>query len=73
MLIAEAIVLVAAAYAAFGLLFATAFAVRGIATVDHAARGAHPLFRLMIVPGAAALWPLLMVQWVRAARTPARR
>ncbi len=55
-------------YWAVGMLFAAAFAMFGVQRVDAAARGSGPGFRLMVMPGAAALWPLLAVKWARAAR-----
>jgi hypothetical protein len=64
------IVGVAGAYLAIGLLFALAFAARGVERVDSAARGAGWGFRVLILPGAAALWPWLAVRWARG--TPPR-
>lgn len=55
-------------YLTVGLVFAVAFAARGASRVDHNAKGGPLGFRLLIVPGAAALWPVLLVKWVRAAR-----
>jgi len=37
--------------------------------VDPAARHASPWFRLLIVPGVAALWPLLLRLWVNSPRS----
>jgi len=55
---------IAFAYAAAGLVFAAAFVAHGAATIDNAARGAPLGFRLLIFPGAAALWPLLLTKWI---------
>lgn len=55
-----------AVYGALGLVFAVAFVLHGAARVDHAAKGSRWTFRLMILPGATALWPLLLMKWVRA-------
>ena len=52
------------AYAFAGLVFAVAFALFGVQRVDPAAREAGAGFRLLILPGAAALWPLLLARWV---------
>lgn len=57
-----------ALYAATGLLFAAAFVTVGIGRVDHAAHGAPWGFRLLIIPGAAALWPWMLARWVGALR-----
>lgn len=64
----DIILLAAAAYAALGVVFGVLFAVAGVGRVDHAAIGAPWSFRLLILPGAAALWPLLLLKWVRAPR-----
>ncbi len=55
-------------YGLVGVVFASAFVARGVGRVDRAAKGASWAFRLMILPGAAALWPLLLRKWVRATR-----
>ena len=71
--IANAIVLGSAAYAAIGALFAIAFVTRGAGAIDAVAAHAPWGFRLVILPGSAALWPVLMLRWLRArGRTPAR-
>jgi hypothetical protein len=57
------LVLAAGAYAAIGLVFALAFVARGIERIDPAARGASFGFRLVVLPGAVALWPLLARRW----------
>jgi hypothetical protein len=66
MFAAETVAALLAAYAAIGVLFALAFAWRGAAQLDPAARASGAGFRLIILPGAAALWPLLLVKWMRA-------
>ena len=64
---AQVILVIASVYAAVGAVFAAAFAVRGAAAIDPSAYGAPVVFRLLILPGAAALWPLLLLKW-RASR-----
>jgi len=54
----------AAAYAALGVVFALVFLAAGLNRIDHGAKGAGLLFRLMIVPGLIALWPVMLVRWV---------
>lgn len=66
MLLARIILLLAGAYALVGLLVAIAFAARGVDRVDAGARGAPAGFRLLIIPGAAALWPVVLRWWARA-------
>ena len=60
---AQAIVGTLAGYLVLGLAFALAFVAWGAAAIDPAARGMPRLARLLIAPGAAALWPLLLWKW----------
>jgi hypothetical protein len=53
------------AYAVAGLVFACVFVVRGAGLLDPAADRSGWAFRLMIVPGSAALWPLLLARFIR--------
>ena len=53
-------------YAAIGALFAIAFVARGISRVDKQAAGASLSFRLIILPGVTALWPVMLHRWIRA-------
>jgi hypothetical protein len=76
----EGVVLVAAvilalvyAYAACGLLFGVAFVSAGAGRLDPAARGASIAFRLVILPGAALLWPLLLGKWLWCIRQKGAR
>ena len=69
MTVAEVIVLALSAYLACGLLFGLAFVTAGVGRVDAAARSTSPGFRLLILPGTAALWPFLAARWVRAVRS----
>jgi hypothetical protein len=53
----------AVVYVVAGLLFGMAFVTRGVARVDPLAREAGWGFRLVILPGVVALWPLLLRRW----------
>ncbi|MCP3919665.1 MAG: hypothetical protein GY711_29380 [bacterium] len=64
--IAQAIVLFAASYLAIGLVFAIPFALKGVARIDSDAEGGTWGFRLLILPGATVLWPILARRWSRA-------
>jgi hypothetical protein len=64
---AQALVWLLSAYAAAGILFAVAFITAGVQRIDPAARGTGAGFRLLILPGAAALWPLLLRRWLEGA------
>ena len=61
--VAEWTVLALAVYGLAGLIFALAFQLRGLSRIDAAARGAGLGFRLLILPGMVALWPLLLSRW----------
>ena len=54
-------------YFGVGLVFALAFELFALARLDPAARGAGIGFRLMIFPGLAALWPIMLALWAGAA------
>lgn len=55
-----------AVYAAIGIVTALTFAAFGVTRVQPAnvSLGA----RILILPGAAALWPYVLMRWRRAAR-----
>jgi hypothetical protein len=65
MFVIELMVNIALLYAAIGLVFAVVFVIAGVGRIDAAAKGAPFTFRLLIIPGAAALWPMLLMRWVR--------
>lgn len=67
---AELVLLVAAGYLLAGFAFAVAFVTVGVARIDRAARGTSVVFRLMILPGSVALWPVLAAKWVRRKGEP---
>ena len=58
------------AYLACGFLFALPFAFLGVGKIDpHASHGSWG-FRLLIIPGATAFWPLLLKRWLSGVRQP---
>jgi len=57
-------------YLLLGLLFALAFVLFGAGRVDPHAKAGTWGFRLLIMPGAAALWPLLLSRWLRGIHEP---
>ena len=57
-------------YLGLGVLFAIAFVLKGAGRVDPLARQGTWGFRLLILPGAAALWPLLASRWRKGVDTP---
>lgn len=63
---ASIILLVCGLYAGCGAVFATAFVCVGVSAVDHHAAGAPWSFRVLIWPGALALWPWMLRKWLAA-------
>ncbi len=59
---------IVATYAGIGVMFGAAFVWIGAQRIDPAARGAPLGFRLLILPGASALWPLMAIRWAHATR-----
>ena len=58
------------AYMACGLVFAIPFAWIGVKKIDpHAAHGSWG-FRLLVIPGAMAFWPLLLRRWASGVHEP---
>ena len=58
-----------ALYGLAGAVFAAAFVIFGIHRVDPVAEHAPVGFRLIVLPGAAALWPLLLARWIRSTQS----
>jgi hypothetical protein len=57
-------------YLACGFLFALPFAFLGVGRIDpHASHGSWG-FRLLIIPGAVAFWPILLRRWVKGLHQP---
>lgn len=57
------IVGVVGVYAVVGVLFAGVFVTRGVGVIDPIARNSGWRFRVLLIPGAAAYWPLLAKRW----------
>ncbi len=62
---ANALVYTLAVYAAFGLLFAVTFVWLGVQRLDSEAQGSGIGFRMLILPGVAAFWPMFLYRWTR--------
>ncbi|MEL6428551.1 MAG: hypothetical protein AAFZ87_15910 [Planctomycetota bacterium] len=69
----ELLVLAAAIYVALGALFALAFVLRGVQRIDPDAAEGSWGFRVLILPGAALLWPYLALRWARGTPPPRER
>lgn len=57
-------------YLAMGAVFAAVFVTRGVDRIDPMARGAGWGFRVLIAPGSALFWPLLLVRWAAGSVAP---
>ena len=68
MVAAEWLVTLLGAYAAAGIFFAAVFLILGITEVDPISKGSGIGFRLIILPGVAALWPLMLTLWIQGRR-----
>ena len=67
---AQWIVAALAGYLIVGLAFAITFISIGLTRVDPAATGMPLPARLLIIPGATALWPLMLRKWIRRQAPP---
>lgn len=68
MLIVEFIVWLAMVYVLVGCVVGALFAWRGVDGVDPSAEKGTWGFRLIVWPGCAALWPVVLGWWINAAR-----
>jgi hypothetical protein len=68
-LVADLFVYALEAYSATGLLFAAVFVFR-VQNIDSEAQGSGIGFRFLILPGVAALWPLLLARSLRHRTEP---
>ena len=60
-------------YVLAGVLFGISFVLRGVARVDPVARTGTWGFRLIILPGVIALWPMLLLRWMGGRQPPRER
>ena len=61
------------AYIIAGLVFAIPFVLFWAQRVDHAAKGSSLGFRIIIIPGVAAFWPMLAIRLLRGKTKPIER
>ncbi len=57
-------------YFVAGIVAAVPIVLFGITRMDPAARGSSRLFRLTILPGVIAFWPLLLRRWLTGQTEP---
>lgn len=53
-------------YLMIGFLFAIAFVFKGVQKVDPIVAESNWKFRLLIIPGSLALWPVMLKKWLQA-------
>lgn len=64
--VVHGILWIAGSYLAIGSIVAVPFVIYGIGRVDPAAKAAPWSFRVLVVPGVVAFWPLLARRWLAA-------
>jgi hypothetical protein len=69
-MIAAAFLILLGLYLACGFLFAIPFVVRGVKRIDPHAKHGSWGFRLLIIPGTMAIWPLLLLRWLKGISEP---
>lgn len=72
-MICAALLVVMAAYLACGLVFAVPFVVAGVGKCDPHAKNGSWGFRILILPGTMAFWPVLIRRWIRGEKPPEER
>jgi len=60
-------------YLALGLIFAVPFVLRGVSRIDPVATKGTWGFRLIILPGVVAIWPVLLRRWLTGSPPPDER
>lgn len=68
--LAKVFVYVLETYAGLGLIFAVMFVWIGVQRLDSEAQGSGVGFRLLILPGVAAFWPMFLQRWTRGIAEP---
>ena len=60
----SAILELIALHALTGVAVAALFLLLGASRLDHAAQGTGIVFKLLVLPGLIALWPLVILRWL---------
>ena len=71
--LAETLITAVGAYLCLGVLFALLFLIFGVSRIDPRARGGSVGYRLLVLPGVAALGPYLAWRWIRGKGPPQER
>ena len=62
--LAQWLLLAFSAYALVGVVFAIAFVSFGLRAIDPGAQHPSLALRLLLLPGSAAFWPILLRRWI---------
>lgn len=55
-------------YLLLGLAFALVFVTLGVSRLDEKAKGTSWVFKALIFPGSIALWPVLLLKWMKKSK-----
>ena len=69
-IIANSLVVLFTIYLGLGFIFALFFVTKGVGKIDPTAAAGTIGFRLLIIPGTMALWPLLAKRWWQGITEP---
>jgi hypothetical protein len=61
----EILLIIAAIYLALGVLFVIPFLIKGLNKIDEGAHSSTIGFKIIIIPGVIALWPVLLSKWMK--------
>ena len=65
----HAFIILFLAYCLIGLIVGVAFVVKGVKKVDPVSANSGLAFRLLILPGSIALWPVLLRKWISKSKS----
>lgn len=71
--LAQMVAVLLESYGLAGVVFALAFLPKAAGRLNPQLNGASPMVRLLILPGVAALWPLMAWRWGTGASAPIER
>jgi hypothetical protein len=71
--LAQVVVAMFELYALAGVVFGALFLPRAVARLDPRVAGAPRTLRLLLLPGVAALWPMLAWRWIAGSSAPIER
>jgi len=66
--ITQAALAILALYLVLGIVVGLFLGIAGLKRIDHAAKGAPIGFRVVIFPALVALWPFMLMKWIRAGK-----